>query len=81
MDKEIVINRLKRTIERRHHNRPYVIREYTKFYSVVVDGTEPFLFEKEDGFPYHLTYAQVSPSEKKNPKLIYESGGKDDGKK
>lgn len=81
MDKEKVIDRLKRTTERFHHGRPYVIREYGKFYSVVVDGTEPFLYEKEHGFPYMLTYAQVSHDEKKNPKLIYESGGKDNGKK
>lgn len=81
MDKKIVIDRLKRTTERRYPGRPYVIHEYSKFYTVVVDGTQPFLFEKSDGFPINLTFAQVSKEDCKNPKLIFESGGKKDVKK
>ena len=81
MDREIVIDRLKRTTERRHPGRPYVIHEYSKFYTVVVDRTQPFLFEKNDGFPINLSFSQVSKEECKNPKIVYESGGQKDGKK
>ena len=81
MDREILINRLKRTTERRHPGKPYVITEYKKFFTVVVDGTEPFLYEKEDGFPLRLMFGQVSKEETANPKLVYEFGGKKDGKK
>lgn len=81
MDREIVIDRLKRTTERRHPGKPYVIKEYKEFFTVVVDGTQPFLYEKEDGFPLRKTFAQLNAQAIANPKLVYESGGKKDVKK
>lgn len=81
MDREIVIDRLKRTTERRHPGRPYVITEFNKFFSVVVDNSEPFLYEKEDGFPLRTTFGRIAPSEKNNSKIVYKSGGQKDGKK
>ena len=81
MEKKIVIDRLKRTTERRYPNMPYTIKEFKNFYSVVVNGTEPFLYEKGDGFPLRTTFAQISPSEKENSEIVYRSGGTNNGKK
>lgn len=81
MDSTVVINRIKRTADRRHPGSKYKIIEYKNFYSLVVDGYEPSLFEKEDGFPVRMSYGQLKDSDIVNPKIVYESGGQKDGKK
>lgn len=81
MNNEIVINRLKRVGDRRYPDKAYKIIEYKNYYSIVVNGYEPSLFEKENGFPIRMNYGQLNDSDIKNPKVIYESGGQKNGKK
>ena len=81
MNNEIVINRLKRVGDRRYPDKAYKIIEYKNYYSIVANGYEPSLFEKENGFPIRMNYGQLKDSDIKNPKVIYESGGYKNGKK
>ncbi len=63
----------------------YQIFEYETFYTAVFTGehkkhSEPILFNKNGAFPIPKNYASMSLEERKNPKLIYTYGGKDNGK-
>lgn len=81
MEKELVIERIKRVGARRFKGAKFKIVEYANYFSLVSDNAEPSLFEKEDGFPVHITFAQLSVREIINPKVVFESGGKDNGEK
>lgn len=82
---DLNLRNIKRFMERRHAGEKYKVYEYGKFYTAIRDVkgqlTEPLLFTKEGAFPMFRTFNQMPLEDCKNPKLIYESGGKDNGEK
>ena len=64
----------------------YKIFEYDSFYTAVFTSeskknSEPIMFNKKGALPIPRPFASVPAKDCMNPKLVYESGGKDNGKK
>lgn len=80
---ELNLENIKKYMSRIHSGKEYKLYEFETFYSVVFTGEknrlmQPVLFNKKGAFRMNKVFGQM-PKEK--GKLIFESGGKDNGKK
>ena len=81
---QLNLENMKRFMSRSHPGKAYKITEYKSFYLASFTKQkfmEPIMFNKKGALPIPKSFASVPSSECKDPKLIFESGGKDNGTK
>lgn len=79
---KINLQHMKKTVERIHPGKSYRITEYETYYVIGITEKgsviQPMIFNKKGAFPILKSIAEMP---KETGKVIYESGGKKNGKK